>query len=518
LNDADKEMTRRDGVQSLVANVYEFPVNVWRAVVRHGAPGSPRTRSQTVTSNLFLHIHSARTHRWTLKKTFTFGLGIASVVSFIILAVTGILLMVYYKPTTAEAYNSIKDIYYIVPGGRLLRNIHRWATNVMIVSVVLHLMRVFYTASYKAPREFNWLVGTGLFVVVLALSFTGYCLPWDQLSYWAVVIGTNISGSMSEISHALGLGNLSGWTLLPRRILLGSDIIGDDALLRFYWLHSIALPITAAVLMAVHFWRIRKDGGMSRPEHITVEELAGTPEDDASGFDQVKTVGLMAVVKGRSPHTKSSPENTVLSFPHTFRAEMVISVMVLALLLVLAIFIDAPLKEAANPAVPENPAKAPWYFLGLQEIVSYSAFAGGMAIPILSVLGLGMIPFLDREQSESGRWPDKREWKWAGLSAAFTFVSIVSLLAVQVNKGWLRDWFPDINQLWIVAVNPGTIIFGLMCTFSVAATHISKSTRIGAVSFFTALMVFYIVFTWFGTFHRGPNWDFYWWPTLWPEH
>lgn len=513
--------TPSDGIGALVLNVRALPRTFWKSFVRHGAPTSARAQSHAIMSNLFLHVHSARIHRWTLRKNYTFGLGVATAFLFFILVVTGLMLMLYFKPTTAEAYNSIKDINYIVPGGRFLRNVHRWATNLMIFTVILHMIRVFYTASYKSPREFNWVIGVILLVLTLALSFTGYCLPWDQLAYWAVVIGSNIAASLSELTLALGLDTLSGLAMFPRRILLGSDYIGDDALLRFYWLHCVALPTLTVMFIAVHFWRIRKDGGLSRPSDIRDEELEGTPKDELAGETleiPCKTYTLAAVVAGRTPQIEKDDVNTVRSWPHAFKAEMVVTSCVLALVLILATFFDAPLKEPGNPDVPENPAKAPWYFLGLQEIVSYSAFAGGMAIPALSVIGLALIPYLDRSQREPGRWCDRRERRAAYFGAGISFAICLFMLALQVRNGWLRDWFPNINQLWIILFNPGTISIFCVIAISLLSTAWTRSTRLGAVVFFSGLIVFYALFTYFGTVHRGPNWDFYWWPSQWPEH
>lgn len=515
------EAISRTGLSQLFENIVALPRNVKHALIRHGKPDSPRTQSQTVVSNLFLHIHSVRIHRWSLKKSFTIGLGIATLALFGILSVTGIMLMVYYKPTEAEAFNSIKDIHYIVPGGRLLRNTHRWAANLMIVTVILHMARVFFTHSYQKPREFNWMVGIALLVLTFALSFTGYCLPWDQLAYWAVVIGSNIARSPRELFEAIGWTQMAGLGDFQQRILLGSRTAGTDAILRFYWLHCVALPCMMTTLIGVHFWRIRKDGGMSRPNDILPEELEGTPVDEVAqeSFDGLgKTYTLVCAVPEKTPHVDIDQKNTVQSWPHAFRPELAVCMIVLALVLLLGIFLDAPLKLPADPSVAENPAKAPWYFLGLQEIVSYSAFAGGIALPGLIVLGLACIPFLDREKSPEGRWPRGAEFRCVALSTLLSFVAIVLVLAFRVRFGWLRDWYPQINQLWIILINPGSLLIALFGLYTLAVIKRTRSTRLGAVAFFCCFLVFFVVMTYFGTYHRGPNWDFYWWPSQWPLH
>ncbi|MCC7126988.1 MAG: cytochrome b N-terminal domain-containing protein, partial [Acidobacteria bacterium] len=177
-----------DALRVFRDNLRRVPARLASATFRSGAPTTDRTRSTFVFGNVFLHLHSVRTHRWSLRWATTAGLGIATLSAFLITLVTGVLLMFYYKPYPDAAYVSMKDIHFVVPTGRFIRNIHRWAANVMVVAVILHMARAFYTAAYRAPREFNWLIGMGLLVVTLALSFTGYLLPWDQLAYWAITI------------------------------------------------------------------------------------------------------------------------------------------------------------------------------------------------------------------------------------------------------------------------------------------------------------------------------------------
>ncbi len=511
----------KDGLKRLARNICDTPANFWRSMVRHGRMNSPRARAQAVLNNFYLHIHSVRTHRWTLKKSFTLGLGVATASLFAILALTGIVLMVYYKPTVAEAYNSMKDIHFAVPGGRLLRNIHRWGGHMMVIFVILHMARVFFTNSYQKPREFNWLVGIALLVLTFALAFTGYCLPWDQLAYWAILIGTNIAGSAREITDALNITHIFDIGAFQRRVMLGADSLGDDALLRFYLLHCVALPLVTVVLMGLHFWRIRKDGGMSRPTDIRPEELQGIPKDEIAEeyfSGPGKTYSLMCAVPGESTAADKDLENTVQSLPHAFRAEMAVFMMVLAFLLAVSFVIDAPLKQIGDPRVPENPAKAPWYFLGFQELVSYSAFMGGVFIPGLMVLGLACIPFFGREEGPTGRWPGAAEKRWIWISSLFTFLVITGLVAFQVNFGWFRDWMPGINQIWIILCNPGTILAVVVGFYTLYVIRVTGSLRLGATAFFCSFLVAYIVLTYVGTVNRGPNWDFYWWPSQWSTH
>ncbi|GAB4296345.1 MAG: hypothetical protein Kow0090_11440 [Myxococcota bacterium] len=237
----------------------------FKSWIRHGAPNSERNRSLLIFSNLFLHFHSVRVNKNTIKPTYTLGLGLISFFLFVILCVTGIILMVYYIPAPDEAYNRIKDLSFVVPGGKLIRNIHRWGAHAMVAAVLLHMARVFYTASYKNGREFNWVIGIVLLVLTLGLSFSGYLLPWDQLAFWAITIGANIAASPTEVTDALGITRIIDIGALQKRILLGGNEVGADALIRFYVLHCVILPLLAVIFIAVHFWRIRKDGGLSKP-------------------------------------------------------------------------------------------------------------------------------------------------------------------------------------------------------------------------------------------------------------
>jgi hypothetical protein len=145
----------KSALRKFAGNLVSAPGQIWRAAFRTGAPTTDRTRSEFVFNNVFLHIHAVRTHRWSLRWTTTMGLGIAAASAFLITVITGILLMFYYKPYPDVAYESVKDIHFVVPTGRFIRNLHRWAANIMVVTVILHMARAFYTASYRRPREFN---------------------------------------------------------------------------------------------------------------------------------------------------------------------------------------------------------------------------------------------------------------------------------------------------------------------------------------------------------------------------
>jgi len=226
---------------------------VWRSLFRQPYPTTSRTRALAVMNNVFLHLHPVRVKRHAVRYTYTFCLGGISFFLFLALTVTGLYLMFFYVPSVSRAYQDIQAISASVAFGDFVRNMHRWAAHLMVLTVFLHMMRVFYHGAYKPPREFNWVVGVILLFLTLGLSFTGYLLPWDQIAFWAVTVGSQMATYVPLVSSEFGF------------ILLGGVAVGQETLLRFYVLHVIALPLIAAIFMIVHFWRIRKDGGISGP-------------------------------------------------------------------------------------------------------------------------------------------------------------------------------------------------------------------------------------------------------------
>lgn len=401
---------------------------VGRSVFRVGLPQSRLEQSQAMVSSFLLHIQPAKVNRHALRPTYTLGLGLISLYLFFILVGTGVLLMFYYVPSTDRAYDAMKDLQFVVSAGLLIRNMHRWAAHMMVLFVMLHLCRVFYTGAYKRPREFNWVIGVGLFLLTLGLSFTGYLLPWDQLAFWAITVGTNIAGYAPVIGPKL------------KYLLLGGNVVGQEALIRFYALHVIVLPALAGLGISIHLFRVRKDGGLSRPDESTdVTEtvpLAQLPTN--------KSYGLMELARGTTPQVGKNPDDEVFAWPHLIFREILLFLLVLAIVLFLAIFWNAPLEEYANPIHPPNPAKAPWYFLGLQELVSYSAFWGGVVVPGLLVAALVFLPYLDRKPGGIGRW-FSRERTVANtiftlcLALAIVF-TIIGTYFRGPNWGWVQPW------------------------------------------------------------------------------
>lgn len=205
------------------------------------------------------------------------------------------------------------------------------------------------------------------------------------------------------------------------------------------------------------------------------------------------------------------------TWPHLLLRELSLTLWVTVAFTILSILVDAPLRAPANPELPENPAKAPWYFLGLQELVSYSGFAGGLFLPFFALFGLALVPFIDREPEGVGAWLAARhDRRMTLLSFVFGVVVTIGMLVITVRLGWLRTWYPDIPQWVITIVNPGTVLTFLYIAFSVAAYKVTGSTRASAVAMFTLFLVGFTILTVMGTLLRGPNWEFYWSPSDWP--
>jgi len=253
-----------NGKTGLMDKIKEVNEKLWtsqvaESILRPGSPfkkgysDSPRNRSYVVMNNVLYHLHPVKVKRHGVKLSYTLCLGGLSFFLFILLTITGIFLMFYYTPSAETAYADIEALSTNVAFGSLVRNMHRWGAHLMVLSVFLHMSRVFYHGAYKPPREFNWVVGVVLLFLTLLLSFSGYLLPWDQLALWAVTVGTNMAGFVPVVGAQVKFALLAGVE------------VSAATLLRFYVLHVLALPFILVIFLAVHFWRVRKDGGISGP-------------------------------------------------------------------------------------------------------------------------------------------------------------------------------------------------------------------------------------------------------------
>ena len=372
-------------------------------------PQSDRQAGDAVVSNFLLHWFPAKVSKASLDWNYSFWLGTVSAALLLLLTLSGFPLLFLYVPSIERAYASIKDIEFAVTFGSWIRSVHRFAAHLMVAAVFLHLARVFLTGAYKngvgqgQQREWNWVIGVVMLLLTLFLSFTGYLLPWDQLAYWAVTVGTNIASSIPFVGEPF------------RELLLGGRSIDQPTLIRFYVLHVLVLPGVLGVLFVYHMWRVRKDGGLARADrayrHETPVAIAARP---------TKTYTLLGVARGTAPTVRATvlenPDATVNAVPDLTRRAIIVTLGTIAVLSIMSVFLRSPLEEAANALVTPNPAKAPWYFLWLQEIVTLTtvkigsftingAFLGGVILPGLLVGLLTVWPWLDRSPSAAaGAW------------------------------------------------------------------------------------------------------------------
>jgi len=418
-------------------------------------PRSDREAGDAVVSNLLLHWFPSKVFRPSLDWTYSFWLGTVSAALFLLLIVSGLPLLLLYVPSVERAYQSVKDLEYVVTFGWWIRAVHRISAHLMVVAVALHLVRVFLTGAYKngvgqgQRREWNWVLGVVMLLLTLFLSFTGYLLPWDQLAFWAVTVGTNIASSIPWVGPTV------------RELLIGGRTIEQATLIRFYVLHCIMLPGALGVLFAYHMWRVRKDGGLARADH---DALSAETRETAPVT--TKTYTLLGVARGTAPTVKATsveaPEQTANAVPDLVRRAAIVTLGTFALVSILASGIPSPLEEPANPLVTPNPAKAPWYFLWLQEIVTDTtirigsftingAFLGGVILPGLLIGLLTVWPWLDRSGALSaGRWFPKDRRTQNAVFLAIVFVVLVFTVIGMYLRGpywnfyWPWEAWPEI--------------------------------------------------------------------------
>jgi len=222
--------------------------SVGRSVFRVPVRRTRRERAGAHWANFLLHIYPVKVRRDELQFRYSWFLGVASLTLFASLVVSGVYLMFFYVPSPTTAYGNIQVLQTQVGFGQFMRNVHRWSAHLMVIAVIAHMSRVFYRGAYKPPREFNWVIGVVLLLLTLLLSFTGYLLPWDQLAYWAITVGTSLAAFVPVIGDEVS------------RVLLGGPQVSSATLLRFYVLHVALLPALAVFVIAIHLWRWRKDG------------------------------------------------------------------------------------------------------------------------------------------------------------------------------------------------------------------------------------------------------------------
>ena len=422
---------------------------VWQKMKWTWLPETNREAGDSIVRNFLLHWFPAKVTRQSVSWNYSFWLGTMSFVLFLILVITGIPLMFLYVPSVERAYLSVKDIEFAVSFGWFLRGLHRISAHLMVAVVFLHMVRVFLSAAYRngtaanQNRPLNWIIGIVLLLLTLLLSFTGYLLPWDQLAYWAITVGTNIASSAPVVGERM------------RFLLLCGNTIDQNTLIRFYVLHCFFLPLGVLLLFSYHMWRVRKDGGLACVDQLSLEQKKENVEPIRS-----KTYSLLGITSGRTVHVETAivdeDKHTVASSPNLTRRVMLVSLATLAVSVVLTILFRAPLEAAANPAVTPKPAKAPWYFLWLQELVTLTTFTiggltingaliGGIIVPGVLVLVAVLWPYLDKSPvSAVGVWMAKARSK----QNIVFLVIVAAILILTIVGTYLRGPYWDLYWPW----------------------------------------------------------------------
>jgi quinol-cytochrome oxidoreductase complex cytochrome b subunit len=437
-------------------------------------PGALRTEKfregyRRLFNSLILHFRPRNVPEDTLRWTLTWGLGGMAVVLVFLLLGTGVLLKFVYQPFPDKAYESILHLQNEILFGRLIRNIHHWSANALILVAFLHLLRVFFTGAFHAPRQFNWVIGSASFLVILLSNFTGYLLPWDQLAFWAITICTG----MLEYIPGIGL-----WV---QKLIQGGPEVGPGTLSNFYAIHTAILPASLLILMPFHFWRIRKVGGLVIPR-----------EPDQSPDD-----------RGRS----------VPAIPNLLLREIVVALVLFASVLVFSMLSNAPLGDKANPGLSPNPTKAPWYFMGIQEmLLHFHPLFALFVIPALMLAALLALPYIDYQVNTAGVWFASAKGRKMAFVAALaaligTPLGIVAdeyLIEVAARLPAIPTWITN-------GLVPFALLLAVIAAFYVFMQWKYAASNTEAVQMvFVLLLVAFVVLTITGIWFRGTGMKLVW--------
>jgi ubiquinol-cytochrome c reductase cytochrome b subunit len=340
----------------------------------------------TTLIGAMLHVEIPRSVR-------TYYLGGITLFFFIVQVITGMLLSLYYQPTPNTAYNSVLFIMNEVSFGWLIRSIHAWGANLMIIFCVLHLLRVFFQGAYKAPREITWTMGVLLLGVTLGFGFTGYLLPWDQRAFWATTVGSEIAGAVPLIGEQALI------------FLRGGPQVTARTLSRFFGVHVLVMPAALLTLLAVHLTFVHQQG-LADPDPDRPPEAKG---DTTLEADQKK-------------------KNLLPFFPNYVLDEVIAWYGMLAILVILASLLPAGLEEPADPLRTPEHIKPEWYFLFLYQGLKYVPRIVGVMAPIAGGLLLLVLPFIDRNPQHA---PRRRP-----IAIAIGIITLIGIIALSI-WGWL---------------------------------------------------------------------------------
>ena len=440
-------------------------LRIWRSVFRGPiVPANDHDRRWVVFNTLLLHFRPTQLPEKTLRFTHTFGLGGMSLVLVLLLFATGILMMFVYQPSPEVAYDSITSLQDDVLFGRLVRNTHHWSANLLVGIALLHLLRVYLTGGYHPPRQFNWVVGLVLLLFILVANFTGYLLPWDQLSYWAITISTAMLAYVPWIGERL--------QLLAR----GGPEISSATLIGFYTIHTTVVPAVLIVVSALHFWRVRKAKGVVIPRR----------SDEAVDDKPVK----------------------VLFLPNLLTREAAMACVLVAVVVLVSVLWNAPLGAEANPGMSPNPAKAPWYFLGFQELLlHFHPVIAVVLIPFALAVFFAALPYIRYREGLSGVWMMSPEGRRAGIAAVVTGFVVIPVLII---ADALRSAPADLSS-GLAGILPLIAVAAVIVVFVVALRRwlaLPKDETVQAIVIL--LLVAMVVLTLTGVWFRGAGMSLVW--------
>ncbi len=436
---------------------------LFRSIFPHPfIPKSGQERKRYLIKNLILHFRPATIPEKTLKFSLTWGLGGMAALLIILQFGTGLLLKFVYEPTPVGAYASILVLQNEVVFGQLIRNIHHWCANFLVLIVFLHMLRVFFTGAFHPPRQFSWIIGLWLFGLVLTANFTGYLLPYDQLAYWAVTVSTGMLEYIPFVGNPL------------QEIIQGGNEIGPATLSIFFAIHTAVVPVGLIILMAFHFWRIRKTGGLVIPR-ASGEEIEKKPV-------------------------------RVPTLPHLLLREVVVALVLIAVVMMVSVSFDVPLGDSANPGLSPNPTKAPWYFAGLQELLlNLHPLFSVFIIPLVLIVTLMGIPYLKYDTNTGGIW-------FASIKGR-RMVLIAGLIAiVAAPMGILANEYLIDFAAWLHGV-PASISNGLIPFLIISAggagfyvmikRKYSATNNEAIQALFVLFLVAFLILTLTGIWFRG---------------
>lgn len=409
-----------------------------------------------IFSAFLLHLHPRTIPESTLRFGLSLGLGGMAATLFCVMVISGLLQLLSYSPQPESAYSSIQQLYNVGEVGGFIRNVHFWSGNLLVIMSFLHLLRVFFTGAIDGKRRMNWLVGICLFILLLFTNFTGYLLPWDQLAYWAVTIFTNMLSYVPVIGEQLAL------------LFRGGTEVGATTLHIFFGLHVGLIPLVIVVLLVFHFWLVRKAGGLIRQE---------------GGGDK-----RIAVV------------------PHLISREFATAIVIVALVCIFSSLVDAPLAGPANPGESPNPAKAAWYFMGLQELLLHLHPTVAIClIPALMLLFLGAIPYIKGTTLPGGVWFGGSRGKRLVVNV-FLMMSIVTFMVVIFDEQLLHgEGSVQAGDLWLYRglVPLGLLIFLQLLLYFVVTQFFACTRPEGVMAVFVANISIIVSLTAIGIWFRG---------------